>query len=260
MAFSVLKMQQIDLNRLFFQIILGIFLFATVAEAQDNATDQMLIKAGYLLSAESNKLSILREKITEIRRKKIGLNPENDPELSQISMLITNLFWVETICSYESLLLSSFQDVAEAKKPDYYRKQYSRLKNVTLKKMYFNFKSTQSNFANIADPEICQMSMLITNIFWIETTCIYESLLLSSLQNVAEGKKSEYYRKHYSRLKTATLKKMYLNFKSTQSNFANIQDPEILALSGNVKKELLKVLRLIEEEIDLLEDQIQKEN
>ncbi len=176
-----------DLNRLLCHIILGVYLLAAVAEAQDNATDQMMIKAGYLLSAESNRLSILREKITEIRRKKIGSNPENDPELSQISMLITNLFWVETICSYESLLLSSLQDVAEGKKPEYYRKQYSRLKNVTLKKMYFNFKSTQSNFANI-------------------------------------------------------------------------QDPEILALSGSVKKELLNVLKLIEEEIDLLEDRIQNEN
>ncbi|MDJ0819596.1 MAG: hypothetical protein QNJ58_25570 [Desulfobacterales bacterium] len=180
-------MQQIDLNRLLCHIILGVYLLAAVAEAQDNATDQMMIKAGYLLSAESNRLSILREKITEIRRKKIGSNSENDPELSQISMLITNLFWVETICSYESLLLSSLQDVAEGKKPEYYRKQYSRLKNVTLKKMYFNFKSTQSNFTNI-------------------------------------------------------------------------QDPEILALSGSVKKELLKVLKLIEEEIDLLEDRIQNEN
>ena len=108
-------MQQIDLNRLLCHIILGVCLLAAVAEAQDNATDQMMIKAGYLLSAESNRLSILREKITEIRRKKIGSNPEDDPELSQISMLITNLFWVETICSYESLLLSSLQDVAEGK-------------------------------------------------------------------------------------------------------------------------------------------------
>ena len=180
-------MQQIELNRLLFQVILSVFLLAAVAEAQDHAVAQMMIQAGEVLSAESNRVSVLREKITEIRRKKIGLNPVNDSEISQITMLITNLFWVETICSYESLLLSSLQDVAEGKKPDYYRKQYSRLKNVTLKKMYFNFKSTQSNFANIGDPEI-------------------------------------------------------------------------LALSGSVKKEMLNVLRLIEEEIDLLEDQIQNEN
>ena len=57
-------MQQINLKRFLFQIILGVYLLATVAEAQDNATDQMMIKAGYLLSAESNRLSILREKIT----------------------------------------------------------------------------------------------------------------------------------------------------------------------------------------------------
>ncbi len=48
---------------------------------------------------------------------------------------------------------------------------------------------------------------------------------------------------------------MYLNFKSTQSNFARIGDKEILNLSDNVKMEMLKVLKLIEEEIDMLERQ-----
>ncbi len=186
-SFSDFKMQQINFNKLLLIIIFGVFLFSAVAVAQENSGDQMLIKAGYLLSAESNRLKILREEIAEIRRKKMGLDRENDPEICQISMLITNLFWVETICGYESLLLGS-------------------------------------------------------------------------LQNVAEGKKSEYYEKQYARLKNVTLKKMYLNFKNTQSNFANIADPEILALSGTVKKELLKVLRLIEEEIDLLEGQIRSPN
>ena len=109
-------------------------------------------------------------------------------------------------------------------------------------------------------PERCQISMLITNLLWVETMCSYESLLLSSLQSMSEENRLKQYKLNYSRLQNHMLKKMYVNFKSTQSNFANIEDPEIQALSGTVKKEMLKVLRLIEKEIDLLEDQIKDAN
>jgi hypothetical protein len=180
-------MKQTDLNRLFFYLFLGVLLLTTGVDAQEDSADQILARSGYLLSAASNRLNILRAEITEIRRKKIGLS-------------------------------------------------------------------------GASDPEICHLSMLITNLFWVETTCEYESLLLESLQNVTEGKKTEYYRIHYSRLQKVTLKNMYLNFKSTQSNFASIEDPEIQALSGTVKKELLKALRLLEEEIDILKDKVKTAN
>jgi hypothetical protein len=162
-------------------------LSATVSGAQDDAIARQLIATGYLLSAESARLKVLREDIDEIRRKKMALIQENSPEMCQISMLITNLFWVETVCKYESLLLNSLRSMSEAGRLEQYKLQYSRLKN-------------------------------------------------------------------------HMLRRMYVNFKSTQSNLANIVDREILALSENVKKEMLKVLKLIEEEIDMLHDQIRAAN
>lgn len=171
------------LAKTFYYITIGIILLATASSAQENAAEQNLIKAGYLLSAESARFKVLRENIAELKRKKIALGQENSREMCHITMLITNIFWVETICNYESLLLSSLQSMADESKLENYKLLHSRLKNITLKNMY-------------------------------------------------------------------------LNFKSTQSNFAMIDDQEILNLSDNVKKEMLKALKLIEDEIDMLEGQI----
>ena len=166
-----------------YHITIGIILLTTASGAQENAAEQNLIRTGYLLSAESARLQILRENIAEVKRKKIALGQENSQEMCHISMLITNIFWVETICSYESLLLNSLQSMPDESKLEHYKLLHSRLKN-------------------------------------------------------------------------NTLKNMYINFKSTQSNFARIDDQEILNLSDNVKKEMLEVLKLIEEEIDMLEGQV----
>ena len=170
------------LAKTFYHIAIGMVLLTTESGAQENAAEQNLIRVGYQLSAESARFEDLRENIAEIKRKKIALGQENSREMCHITMLITNIFWVETICSYESLLLSSLQSIPNESKLEHYQLLHSRLKN-------------------------------------------------------------------------NTLKNMYLNFKSTQSNFARIGDKEILNLSDNVKMEMLKVLKLIEEEIDMLERQ-----
>jgi N-dimethylarginine dimethylaminohydrolase len=74
---------------------------------------------------------------------------------------------------------------------------------------------------------------------------------------MTENQRLEQYSLHYARLKKDTLKRLYRNFKHTQSNFARIDEQEIRALSDTVKKEMLRVLSLIEEVISILQDETQ---
>lgn len=107
------------------------------------------------------------------------------------------------------------------------------------------------------DPESMHITMLIENILLIETICMYESLLLNAIKNMQESRKIEQYKLQYSRLKNDTLRRLYLNFKNTQNNIMNIQDGEISDLSVKVKKEMLRVLRIVEEVMSTLQSQIQ---
>ena len=171
------------MNKAFYGIALIGFLIPSVSIAQDNAADQELIKAGYLLSVESVRLNALRNEIAEIKRKKLVLSDNNNRQICHINMLLENLFLTATICNYESILLNAFA-------------------------------------------------------------------------GMQDGQKVEQYRLHHSRLKQDTLRKLYVNFQSTLSNFTNIDDQEILELSDAVKEDMLKVLSLIEEVIDNMQDQI----
>ena len=72
---------------------------------------------------------------------------------------------------------------------------------------------------------------------------------------LAEYKKLEQYNFHYSRLKESTLNRLYLNYKSTQTNIANIDDKEIIKLAAKAKEEMLKVLQEIEGVITILQNQ-----
>lgn len=171
------------MKTLFYSITLIGFLLPTVADAQNHAAEQKLAKAGYLLSVESVRLNAIGEDISEIRGKNWVLN-------------------------------------------------------------------------ELDDPKLCDVNMLVENIFWAETICLYESLLLKALEGMAAHKRLEQYSLHYARLKKDTLKRLYRNFKHTQSNFARIDDQEILALSDTVKKEMLRVLSLIEEVISILQDEM----
>jgi len=160
------------------------FLLPAVAVAQNHAAEQKLVKTGYLLSVESVRLNAIVGDISDIRKKNWVLN-----------------------------------------EPD--------------------------------DPNLCHVDMLIENIFWTETICLYESLLLKALEGMTENQRLEQYSLHYARLKKDTLKRLYRNFKHTQSNFARIDEQEIRALSDTVKKEMLRVLSLIEEVISILQDETQ---
>ena len=133
-------------------------LLPSVSIAQDNATEQKLQKAGYLLSVESSRLQILGTDLSEIRKKNIVLNGLDNPKMLHITLLIENIFLAETICAYESLLLKSLDNLEENKKLEQYNFHYSRLKESTLKRLYLNYQRTQTNIANIDDKEIIQLA------------------------------------------------------------------------------------------------------
>jgi hypothetical protein len=133
-------------------------LLPSVSLAQDNATEQMLKKAGYLLSVESIRLKILRTDLSKIRKKNIILNGLDNPQILHMSLLMENIFLAETICAYESLLLKTLDGLEENKKLEQYNFHYSRLKESTLNRLYLNYKSIQINIAKIDDKEIVRLA------------------------------------------------------------------------------------------------------
>ena len=166
-------------------IALVVFLSAAVSIAQSSPAEENLIKAGYLLSVESNRLNKLRNEITEIRKKKMALNEPDNPEDMHIKMLIENVLLIETICMYESLLLNTFESIEEREKIDQYKLLYSRLKKDTLKRLYLNFKSTQTNFMSIEDNEISELSVSVKKEMLRVLRIIEE--VISTLQSQIQG-------------------------------------------------------------------------
>ena len=140
------------------RIALVVFLLPLVALAQRAPAEEKLTKAGYLLSVASSRLNKLRLEIAEIGKKKVVLNEPEDSENLHITMLIENVLLIETICMYESLVLNILESIEEGKKNDQYKMLYSRLNKDTLKRLYLNFKSTQTNMVTIKDDEISKLS------------------------------------------------------------------------------------------------------
>ena len=164
-------------------IALTCFLLPSVSNSQDNTVEQKLITAGYLLSKESTKLKLLRSDLAEVIKKSRDLN-----ELDNL--------------------------------------------------------------------EMCHISMLMENIFLVETICMYEGILLGSMPNIEKGKILEQYKVHHSQLKEDILKRLYLNYQGTQSCALNIDDKIILEFADKAKQEMQTTLRVIEEVIKILQSQI----
>jgi hypothetical protein len=141
-----------------YKVALICVLLPTVSIAQDNAAEQKLKKAGYLLSVESSRLKILRTDLSKIRKKNIVLDGLDNPQMFHITLLIENIFLAEIICAYESLLLKTLDSLEENKKIEQYNFHYSRLKESTLNRLYLNYKSIQTNIAKIDDKEIIQLA------------------------------------------------------------------------------------------------------
>ena len=146
------------MKKAFCKVALICVLLPSISIAQDNAAEQKLKKAGYLLSVESSRLKILRTDLLKIMKKNIVLKGLDNPETCHITLLIENIFLAETICTYESLLIKSLDNLEEYKKLEQYNFHYSRLKKSTLNRLYLNFKSTQTSIANIDDKEILKLA------------------------------------------------------------------------------------------------------
>jgi hypothetical protein len=146
------------MKKAFCKVALFCVLLQSVSIAQNNAAEQKLQKAGYLLSVESSRLKILRTDLLKIRKKNTVLYGLDNPEMFHITLLIENIFLAETICTYESLLLKTLDNLEEYKKLEQYNFHYSRLKESTLNRLYLNYKSTQINISNINDKEIIKLA------------------------------------------------------------------------------------------------------
>lgn len=133
-------------------------LLPSIAISQDNVAQQKLIRAGYLLTSESNKLRMLRADLSEIKKKLIGIDSLDEIEICHITMLIENIFLTETICMYEGILLGTMASADEQKKRELYRFHHSRLKKDLLKRLYLNYKSTQLHLSEISAKEAVELA------------------------------------------------------------------------------------------------------
>ena len=146
------------MKKAFYKVAVICVLLTSVSIGQDNSVEQTIQEAGYWLSVESSRLQMLRTDLSEIMKKKLVLKELNNQQMFHITLLIQNIFLAETICAYESLLLKSLDNLAENKKLEQYNFHYSRLKESTLKRLYINYQSTQTNIAKIGDKDIIQLA------------------------------------------------------------------------------------------------------
>ena len=89
----------------------------------------------------------------------------------------------------------------------------------------------------------------------VETICVYEGLLLDTLNKLEKKSQFEQYDFHYSRMKKSTLKRLYAINRSIQTYRNNSEDKEVSILAMVAKEEILKVQKRIEDAISILYDQ-----
>jgi len=133
-------------------------LLPSIASSQDKVAQQKLMRAGYLLTSESNKLRMLRADLSEIKKKLIVINSLDEIEICHITMLIENIFLTETICMYEGILLGIMASTQEPKKLELYQFHHSRLRKDLLKRLYLNYKSTQLHYTKINAKEAVELA------------------------------------------------------------------------------------------------------
>ena len=135
-------------------------LLPSIAISQDDVTQQKLIRAGYLLTSESNKLRMLRNDLSEIKKKLVAIDSLAEIEICHVNMLIENIFLAETICMYEGILLGAMAStrMEKQKKLELYRFHHSRLRKDLLKRLYLNYKSTQLHYSEISAKEAVELA------------------------------------------------------------------------------------------------------
>ena len=142
---------------LFILAIISI-VFHSVSFSKVNPLEQKLTTGGYLLSKESNRLKLIRTKLSEISKKLQVLNELDSLELCNVNRLMENIFWAETICMYESILLSKLQSIEERKKIEQYKMVDNRLRKFILNNLYQNYKNIQITYSNINDEALLKLA------------------------------------------------------------------------------------------------------
>lgn len=168
--------------------------------------------------------------------------------IALISILFHSISISEDIPIEQKLITSGYLLSKESNKLKLIRTELSEI----MKKLLV--------FNELDNSLMCHITMLIENIFSTEIICMYESILLSNLQIIEERKKMEQYRLLDSRLRKDTLKKLYLNYKNIQLNYAKIDDKAILELADKAEEEMLTTLGVIEGIIKILQSQNFHEN
>jgi hypothetical protein len=119
-----------------------------------------LKKAGYSLSVSSSRLNVIRTDLLKIEQKNILLDGSDKPQQIYVALLIENILMIETICTYEALLLRTLDSIEGKNKNEQYDFHHSRLKKSTLKRLYLTNRSIQSNIDNIDNKEISVLAMV----------------------------------------------------------------------------------------------------
>ena len=144
------------------KVLLGMtltcFLLPSITFSQSSTAEQKLITAGYLLFKESNELKTLRSELSEMIKKSKDLNELDNTTICHITMLIENIFLVETICMYEGTLLGNIKNMEASKKLEFYKLHHVQLKKDILNRLYLNYQSTQTNISNIGDQVTLQFA------------------------------------------------------------------------------------------------------
>lgn len=99
------------------------------------------------------------------------------------------------------------------------------------------------------------ITLLIKNISMVETICVYEGLLLNTLDKLEKKRKFEQYDFHYSRIEKSTLKKLYVINRSIQAYINDSEDKEVSILAMVAKEEILKIQKIFEDVMSIQYDQ-----
>ena len=127
---------------------------------QETNAEMELKKAGYLLSISSNRLNVIRADLQKIEQKNLLLDGSDNPQQFHVALLVENILIVETICTYEAILLRSLDNIEETNKNEQYDFHHPRLKESTLKRLYLTNRSLQASIDNINNKEILVLAMV----------------------------------------------------------------------------------------------------
>jgi hypothetical protein len=115
------------------KVALICILFPFVSIAQDNAAEQKLQKAGYLLSIESIRLEIIRTDLSKITKKNNVFNGLDNSQIIHITLLIENIVFLQKPYVHTSAASGRERPVKSEKKLHFCNKRCSFIREFIIK-------------------------------------------------------------------------------------------------------------------------------